>query len=289
MRERNDISDPEAIDLNQPNAARAYDFLLGGSHNFESDRQLARTVRDAYPGAVSLAQANRVFLRHAVRHCVRDLAITQLLDLGSGLPTVGNVHETAWTHNPAARVAYVDIEPVAVTYSRHLLGDTDQVTVTQADLRHPRAVLTSPGVADLLDLTQPVAVLLIGVLHFVSDTDQPAQILRAYRDALAPGSVLVLAQSSTDYPDHPQLAAEIAAANSHYASTRTPGTMRNRAEIHALLTGWDLEPPGLIDVAQWAPGQHHADPLGGYGAITRPLTRPATAPQTRPRAAGLTE
>ncbi|ANY08702.1 hypothetical protein AFB00_23285 [Pseudonocardia sp. HH130630-07] len=211
-----------------------------------------------------------------MRHCVGN-GITQLLELGAGLPTAGSVHEVAWTEDPSARVAYVDVEPVAVAYSRDLLGHTDQVTVTQADLRHPRAMLSSPGVADLLDFTRPVAVLLVGVLHFVSDSDQPAQILRTYRDALAPGSVLVVAQSSADYPEHPRLAEAIRAANSHYASTRTPGTLRSRAELIELLDGWELEPPGILDVARWERGRMHADPLGGYGAITRPLPAPVWA------------
>lgn len=270
MADHDNAPGPDPVDITKPNAARAYDFLLGGSHNFEPDRQFARTVRDSYPGAVTLAQANREFLRHAVRHCLSN-GITQLLDLGTGLPTVGSVHEVAWSLNLAARIAYVDVEPVAVTYSRQLLGDSEQVTVTQADLRDPATVLASPGVAGLLDFTRPVAVLAIGVLHFVPDADDPTGILRAYSDALAPGSVLVVAQSSSDYPEHPQLAAAVESANALYASTSTPGTLRSRAELTELLADWELEPPGLVDVAQWPTGQHDAEPRGGYAAITRPL------------------
>ncbi len=259
-----------AVDLERPNAARAYDCLLGGSHNFDVDRRFAERVARSYPGAVALARANRAFLRHAVEHCV-ERGIGQFLDLGSGLPTSGNVHETAWARNPATRVAYVDVEPVAVAYGRSVVGDTDLVTVTQADLRDPAAVLAAPTVSGLLDLTRPLAVLMIGVLHFVSDADDPAAILAGYRRAMAPGSVLVLAQSSDDYPDHPDLAAAVRAANDEYARTSTPGHLRSRAQLLAILAGWELDGPGLLDVAQWPDGQRDAAPLGGYGAISRPL------------------
>lgn len=258
------------VDLARPNAARVYDCLLGGAHNFAIDRVFAGQVAAAYPGAVNLARANRDFLRFAVRHCTGQ-GIDQFLDLGSGLPTVGSVHETAWAQIPAARVAYVDSEPVAVHYGRTVLGETDQATVTQADLRHPDRVLAALGVAGLLDFSRPVAVLLIGVLHFVSDAEDPATTLARYRAALAPGSVLVLAQSSSDYPEHPELAEAIRAANDRYADTSTPGHLRSRDELATLLAGWELEEPGLLDVARWPLGQRNEAPLGGYAAITRPL------------------
>ncbi|MEQ3553799.1 SAM-dependent methyltransferase [Pseudonocardia nematodicida] len=262
----------ESPDLTRPNAARAYDHLLGGSHNFAIDREFADRVATAYPGAVSLARAHRRFLQIAVRHCV-DSGIDQFLDLGSGLPTVGSVHETAWERNPAARVAYVDAEPVAAAYGRDLLGDTELATVTRADLRRPDDVLAAPGVAGLLDFERPIALMLIGVLHFVSGDDDPAGIIARYTAALAEGSVLILAQSSADHPEHPELARAVTEANARYAGTSTPGYLRSRAEITALFDGWELAEPGLLDVGRWPAEQRDGDPLGGYGGITRPLVR----------------
>src|SRR5689334_8693366 len=182
-------------DFERPNVARMYDYFLGGSHNFAVDRKAAAAVLAAVPGIRALARQNRNFLRRAVQYLAHQ-GVRQFLDLGSGIPTVGNVHEIAQRDAPGSRVVYVDIEPVAVSHSRTLLEDNPDTAVAQLDLRRPDQVLDSPEVRDLLDLTRPVAVLAVAVLHFLPDSDDPAGVLARYRDAVAPGSRLVVSHAS---------------------------------------------------------------------------------------------
>ncbi|HEX5494116.1 MAG TPA: SAM-dependent methyltransferase, partial [Mycobacteriales bacterium] len=180
-----------------PSTARVYDALLGGSHNFAVDRQMAEAVRAALPGIEAAARANRAFLRRAVRHLL-DLGVEQYLDLGSGLPTVGNVHEIVHRHDPDGRVVYVDIDPVAVAHSRAILRDQPSVTAVRADLRDPRSILAHPDVRRLLHPDRPTGVLAVASLHFVPDSDDPAGIIAAYREALAGGGYLVVSHASDD-------------------------------------------------------------------------------------------
>lgn len=254
----------DGIDFDRANAARIYDYLLGGAHNFAVDRELAEQIRAANPDLPRQARANRAFLRRVVQWCTAQ-GIDQFLDLGSGVPTVGNVHEIAQRENPGARVAYVDFEPVAAQHSREITADLPAVSVTQADLRFPHEVLGAPTVSDLLDLSRPVAVLAVAVLHFVQD-DVPA-ILAAYRDALAPGSVLAVNHVSADQDD-PELAARLRAAAEQYRTSATPGTVRTRAEITAFLDGFEIVPPGLVDLVRW-PAPTDDEPIGVYAAVGR--------------------
>ena len=182
------------------NSARMYDYLLGGAQNFAVDREAVHAALARFPHLARSAQANRAFLRRVVRYCLTELGITQFLDLGSGVPTVGNVHEVAHALDPTARLVYVDHEPVAVAVARRLLADTHTVAVLQADLTDPATVLASAEVADTLDLTAPVAVLVLSVLRFVPDTANPAGAIATYLDALAPGSALALSHISDDQP-----------------------------------------------------------------------------------------
>ena len=181
-----DLSKLPAVDPEVPNAARMYDYYLGGSHNFAADRAAAEKVKAAIPYAVDVARANRFFLQRAVRFCVEE-GLDQFLDLGSGIPTVGNVHEAARALNPAARVAYVDNEPVTVASAAALLEGDPLATITAADIRDPDSVFAAPGVCDLLDLTRPVALLTVAVLPFVPDEDDPVALAEHYRSRLAPG------------------------------------------------------------------------------------------------------
>src|SRR5947209_6612941 len=153
---------PEGIDLDRPNAARMYDYALGGSHNFAVDREMVEQVEKIMPGSSLIAHVNRAFLQRAVRLCL-DAGIRQFLDIGSGIPTVGSVHEVAQAVDPRARVAYVDVDPVAVAHSRAILVDNPYATAVPGDVRHPAEVLADSEVTALLDLGQPVAVLLIAV------------------------------------------------------------------------------------------------------------------------------
>lgn len=256
------------IDMERPNAARVYDYYLGGAHNFAVDRRLADEAIAAWPHLPKIMRANRAFLRRAVRHLV-GAGIRQFLDLGSGIPTVGNVHTVAQQTDPSCRVAYVDVDPVVVAHSRAILGDTPGVAAVQGDLRDHATVLADPKVRGLLDLSRPVVVLAVAVLHFVPDTDHPAAILAGYRDAVVAGSYLVVCHASP--VERPDLAARHQAL---YARTPTPMTMRPRAQIAALLHGWEVVDPGLVLMTRWRPDPHEPAPANpedypGFAAVAR--------------------
>lgn len=237
------------IDIEHANAARIYDYLLGGSHNFAVDRQYATAMLDRIPEIAQVAYANRTFLQRAVTYCL-DTGIDQFLDLGSGILTVGNVHEIARRRDPTARVAYVDIEPVAVAHSRELVADLPTVTITQADLRDVDAVLKAPGVAGLIDFTRPVAILAVAALHYVSPTDDLVAILDAYRTVITAGSALVFSHGSDDFDD-PVVAQNMRAIAEVMRTSATPGYIRSRAELAAALSDFDLVEPGLVDIQRW--------------------------------------
>ncbi|MEJ2866489.1 SAM-dependent methyltransferase [Actinomycetospora sp. OC33-EN08] len=186
---------------------------------------------------------------------------------GSGVPTVGNVHEIALDSEPTARVAYVDFEPVAVAHAEQILAGHRTVTITRADLRDPASVLGAPGVADLLDLDRPVALLMIAVLHFVAD---PAarEALDHYRAALAPGSVVAISHVSDDH-DEPEVAEQVRGAAAGYANSATPLLLRSRAELRSLVGDLELVPPGLVDVRDWPDPQPGTSGAGGYGLVAR--------------------
>jgi SAM-dependent methyltransferase len=252
------------IDFDRANAARIYDYLLGGACNFAVDREQAAKILAQNPDMGYVCRANRDYLRRAVVWCLAH-GITQFLDLGSGVPTAGNVHEIALAHDPTARVAYVDFEPVAVAHAREMIEGLPGVSVTRADMRDPRGVLGAPGVAGLLDLTRPVAMLTVAVLHFVPDPRLPA-VLARYRDALAPGSAHVMSHGSADHDD-PELAARTRAIQDGYRGSATEVVLRTRAEVHELLGGHDLVAPGMVDIVDWPAADPGARPTGGYAAI----------------------
>ncbi|KAA5835271.1 hypothetical protein F1721_09250 [Saccharopolyspora hirsuta] len=240
-----------------------YDYYLGGAANFAVDREAAEKALAITPEIGRFARMNRWFLGRVVRYlCERG--IDQFLDLGSGVPTVGNVHEIAQQHAPDARVAYVDHEPVAVAHARALLVDQPHVSVTQADIRHPAEVLSAPGVSGLLDFSRPVAVLAVAILHFVPDSDDPAGILRTYREACAPGSYLALSHAATITMTE----SEAHRGQNVYRSTTTPLVLRDRAGIAALLDGCELVEPGLTPINHWPEPTEEA-PANGYGAVGR--------------------
>jgi O-methyltransferase involved in polyketide biosynthesis len=242
-----DTSELPPLDPDVPNPARMYDCYLGGSHNFAADRAAAAQVEASVPWVVAAVRANRYFLGRAVRFCI-DEGVDQFLDLGSGIPTVGHVHEVAQAAAPHARVAYVDVEPVTVASAAALLDGDVRTTITAADMRDPDAVFDAPGVRDLLDLSRPVALLTVAVLHYLSDDDDPAALVERYRRRLAPGSLHVLSHVTGDHDPAP-----IAAAARVYRGTATPLTFRPRHRIEAMLAGTDVVEPGLVDAAHWRP------------------------------------
>ena len=238
----------EDIDLDRPSIARVYDFFLGGSHNFAVDRAMAEQLLTLAPDVAEIMRANRAFLRRAVRFMVNE-GITQFLDIGSGIPTVGNVHEVAQTASPGARVVYVDKDPVAVAHSTTLLADNPDADIVDADIRRPDDVLSSPKLRKLIDFEEPVAVLMVAILHFVTPEENPAGIVAAFRDALPEGSWLALTHATNE--DRPDTAAAVSKLYS--ARATSPVTARSHDEIHDLFTGFDLVKPGLVHVPLWRP------------------------------------
>ncbi|MGW1893607.1 SAM-dependent methyltransferase [Streptomyces sp. NPDC002004] len=260
---------PQGIDISVPSVSRIYDYYLGGSHNFEVDREAARRAMEFMPGLPKIMQANRAFMRRAVRYAAEQ-GITQFLDIGSGIPTFGNVHEVAQSASPGARVVYVDHDPVAVAHSRAVLEGNADAGVVAADLRKPRDILTSEPVVRLLDLGRPVALLLVAVLHFLEDADDPYAAVAELRDALAPGSLLIVTHAALD--GIPVPAEQAGGAVGVYRDIRSPLIMRTRDEIARFFEGYDMVEPGLVPMPQWRPDtSEEEDPysFSGYGGVGR--------------------
>ncbi|HSV66529.1 MAG TPA: SAM-dependent methyltransferase [Mycobacteriales bacterium] len=238
---------PAGVDPDRATAARVYDALLGGTHNFAVDRDVARALEAINPHVRELARANRAFLGRAVRFLI-DTGIRQFVDIGSGIPTAGNVHEVAQRLAPDARVVYVDNDPVAIGHGKAILAGNDQAAAIQADLRQPEEILRHPDLRGLLDLTQPVAILLVAILHFVPDDDDPAGIVARLRDTVAPGSYLTLCHGTND--DRPVQSAAMTKLYDRVSASAWP---RHRAEILRLFDGFELIEPGLVYIPQWRP------------------------------------
>jgi hypothetical protein len=239
---------PPDVPLDRPNVARMYDYYLGGHHNFAVDRQAAEAAMAIYPDLPLVMRANRAFLRRAVQFFLEQ-GVTQFLDVGSGIPTVGNVHELALQAEPAARVVYVDVDPVAVAHSQALIGAHPQVAVVRGDMRSPREVLEHPDVQRLLDWERPVAVLLLLMLHFVPDDADAQSVVGALRDAVPPGSYLAITHAS--HADIPQATKEQMLRL--YSRTSSPITARSKDQIARLFDGLELAEPGLVYLPDWRP------------------------------------
>ncbi|MEJ2854303.1 MULTISPECIES: SAM-dependent methyltransferase [unclassified Saccharothrix] len=233
------------IDLQKPSPARVYDVHLGGSHNFQVDRDAAAAITKVMPGLPAILRANRAYLRRAVTYLV-ERGVTQFLDLGSGIPTAGNVHEVAWRHDPSARIVYVDCDGVAVAHSRAILHDEPNADAVLADLRHPADVLAAAE--NLLDFSRPVAVLMFAVLHFLPDSDDPAGLIRQYLEPTAPGSYLALSHASFEGD-----ADQAEEATQQFRRRVTDFTMRTRREVTALFGDLDLVDPGVVYLPEWRP------------------------------------
>ncbi len=241
---------PPEIDTTKANIARVYDYWLGGSHNFLADQDVARAMIAVDPNIRAMMRANRAFLGRAVRYLAREAGIRQFLDIGSGIPTEQNVHEVAQAAAPGSRIVYVDNDEVAVAHSRLMLEDNPDATVIQADLREPDKILADPETQLLIDFTQPVALLLLAVLHFVPDGANPAQILATLRDAVSPGSYLVICHACRDVrPDTADNATTV-----YTSRVAAQLRVRTRDEIAALFDGFTLVEPGLVWIPEWRPG-----------------------------------
>ncbi|MGH3855721.1 MAG: SAM-dependent methyltransferase [Pseudonocardiaceae bacterium] len=238
---------PATVNKVVPNVARMYDYWLDGAHNFASDRDLADKVQQAFPGVRDVVRVNRAFLRRAVVFMVES-GIRQFLDIGSGIPTVGNVHEIAQRVDPECRVVYVDKEPVAVAHSELLLAANDRAAVIQADVRDVEGILGHPQTKSMLDFDQPIGLLMVALLHFVPDSSNPAGIVARYRDRLAHGSCLTLSHC-TDDGDSPGLAEAV----EHYRNSSDPLHPRDHDDVLRLFAGFELVKPGLVGCGFWRP------------------------------------
>jgi S-adenosyl methyltransferase len=240
-----------------PNVARIYNYLLGGKDNFAADRQAAAGLLEAVPGAAAAARQNRAFLGRAVRFLAEEAGICQFLDIGTGLPTAGSVHQIAQARNPRqVRVVYADYDPVVVRHAEAILGGSLTTAVVRADLRQPWDLVAQPAVRGMINFAQPVAILLVAVLHFVEDHEDPWAVVNCYKDMMAPGSFLVISHVTAD--DLSPGAARKAQAV--YDGASAPGVARTRQQVAGFLAGLDLVAPGLVNVSAWRPGRIGAPP-----------------------------
>jgi hypothetical protein len=255
--------------VNVPNAARMYDYYLGGDNNFPADREAAEKVLRIAPWARVTALENRAFLRRAVEFLARHQGVRQFVDIGTGLPTQGNVHEVAHRIAPDARVVYVDNDPVVLGHSRALLSRIANTATVRADVRQPDDIIGHPSLNTLIDWDQPVAVLLVAILHFVPDDNDPAGIVGQFRDKMAPGSHIVIShahhQGDEDAVRH---------LVSIYRGANAPLILRTSEEIEHLFAGFELLEPGIVPVNKWNPAnQPYAEEevwaIGGVGRIAR--------------------
>jgi len=258
---------PADIDTSRPHTARMYNYFLGGKDNYEVDRAAAQEVLRAAPEARDIARHNRAFLQRAVRFLVCERGIRQILDIGTGIPSAGNVHEVAQQFDPGVRVVYVDNDPIVHVHAQALLTGAGPTGIVLADLREPEIILTHPAVTELIDFSQPVAVLLIAILHFLTEDEDPARIVATFRDFMANGSYLALSHATADL--RPEVAANAAAV---YDRATSRATLRSHAEVSAFFDGLDLEEPGLVQVPRWRPDQRpprNLDKIWIYGGVGR--------------------
>jgi hypothetical protein len=254
----------EEIDTSRPHPARIYDYLLGGKDNYEVDRAAGDELAAAAPEVRIGVRANRAFLRRAVRYVVSS-GIRQILDIGTGLPTSPNVHESAQEVAADVHVAYVDNDPIVNAHANALLSRSGPSSIVLADVRDPRAVLDHPDVRRVIDFDKPVALLLVAVLHFLTDEEKPGQVVATLRDALPAGSFLVLSHATGDFADRSD-------AQAVYNRATATLNLRRRAEIERFFDGFDLIEPGLAQVPFWrpdAPPPARSGEIGFYGGVAR--------------------
>jgi O-methyltransferase involved in polyketide biosynthesis len=255
---------PRSVDMSVPNIARIYDYLLGGKDNFASDRQAAEELMQLVPQAAVAARQNRSFLQRAVQYLAAEAGIRQFVDIGTGLPTRGNVHQIAQRWNPESRVLYVDNDVVVVAHARALLADNRAAIAIQRDLRQPRTILTDPDLCRFIDFNEPVAVLLVAILHFISD-DDAYRAVREIVDTIPSGSYLVLSHVTADHLET-TVTRQVRRLYGRAAITAAP---RSLAEIRRFFAGCDLVEPGLVSVSSWPYDQPAtaAEPVIFYAGV----------------------
>ena len=258
------------IDMTKPHPARRYDYWLGGKDNFRADRDAAEAIAAVFPHIRTAARENRAFMQRAVRFLAAEAGIRQFLDIGTGLPTANNVHDVAQGIAPESRIVYVDNDPLVLTHARALLTSSKQgaTAYIDADVREPQQILGDPAVRDTLDWNRPVALLLVAVLHFVEESEDPYAIVKELVGALPAGSYLVLSHATFD-PLDPETIAAMNAVNEGIKPRFSPRTL---AEVSRFFDGLDLLEPGIVSVSDWRaePGPRPTPAEAtGYGAVAR--------------------
>jgi hypothetical protein len=240
---------PQGVDASVAHSARVYDWWLGGKDNFAADRELGQRIVDLVPMTRASCRANRAFL-HRAAGMVANAGVHQFLDLGAGLPTVENTHTVVQRVNRANGVVYVDYDPLVVAHARALLAGNGPTIAVQADIRDPDAILTHPEVTGFIDFAQPVCVLAVAVLHFVTDPEDPYAVVNRLYQAMASGSYLVISHITGDGANQAQADEVFALMRKHMADPPTP---RTHAEVRRLFDGFDLLDPGVVAVDRWQP------------------------------------
>jgi hypothetical protein len=260
------------IDMTRPHPARRYDYWLGGKDNFQADRDAAEAIAAVFPHIRTAARENRAFMQRAVSFLAAEVGVRQFLDIGTGLPTANNVHDVAQGIAPESRIVYVDNDPLVLTHARALLTSSDQgvTAYIDADVRKPEKILADSAVRETLNWSEPVALLLVAVLHFVEDHEDPYGIVNQLVTALPAGSYLVLSHATFD-PLDPDTIAAMNAVNDGIKPRFSPRTM---SEVSRFFEGLDLLEPGIVSVSDWRPGpgpRPTPAEATGYGAVARTI------------------
>jgi len=258
------------IDTSRPHPARMYNVFLGGKDNYAADQAAAAEVLRAAPEVRVTAVENRAFVARAVRYLVGEAGLRQIIDIGTGIPSAGAVHEVADQVAPGVKVAYVDNDPIVHVHAQALLSKHGTTCIVLADVRQPTAILAHPQVAELIDFSEPVAVLLAAVLHFVTDAERPGQIVATLRDALVPGSYLALSHATGDF--RTESATRAAAV---YDTATSPMNLRGRGQITELFDGFEILDPGIVPMPMWRPDgkqPRETDIVLGYCGVGRKTT-----------------
>ncbi|MGH3172053.1 MAG: SAM-dependent methyltransferase [Trebonia sp.] len=255
---------PPGFDITRPNVPRVYNFMIGGKDHFAADRAAADAILRVEPNAAAEGRAHRDFLGRVVRYMAGEAGISQFIDVGSGIPGAENTHHIAQRIDPAARVVYVDNDPVVITHARALIGETATTRVIAGDAREPKAMLDDPLLREFIDFARPVGVLLMSILHHLTDEEGPDVITRTFRNALAPGSHLALSHFCDPGAANPKESG--IALESERVFTRNFGTGRWRTtgEITAFFGDFRLISPGLVPLALWWPDKPWAGEVPGF-------------------------
>ncbi len=253
---------PVQIDTTVAHPARVYDYWLGGKDNFAADREAAERVLAVTPGLRYRVRANRAFLARVARYLAAEAGIRQFLDIGTGIPSANNTHEVTQAAAPDSRIVYVDNDPIVLTHAKALLasGPEGATQYIDGDIRNPAPILRDA--ARTLDFTRPTALMLLGILHLVQDSEDPYRLVAELMDALPSGSYLAISHPASDI----HVAAQAEAQKRYNERVSTPQTMRNRAEVTRFFDGLDLVPPGVVYVHEWRPDPGDVPPADGVSA-----------------------